>query len=129
MENLFFTFPAFERGRSSRDLGETKLGRKEIDDFLSAVCLSSSVTGTGYYTQSSKTNIRTTTTTSPPIVVLFLAPSRRLVDVPAATPPPVAQRGELDAAKRALIDYPLSRFSDFFLLIRPGIAVEKPTSN
>ena len=26
-----------------------------------------------------------------------------------------AQRGELDAAKRALIDYPLSRFSNFFL--------------
>ena len=31
------------------------------------------------------------------------------------TCPPLAQRGELDAAKRALIDYPLSRFSDFFL--------------
>ena len=40
----------------------------------------------------------------------FPTPSLRLM-----CPPPPAQRGELDAAKRALIDYPLSRFSDFFL--------------
>ena len=70
-----------------RVLGETKLGRKEIDDFLRAVspaaaaagrspALRKVVFGTGYYTQSSKTNIRTTTTTAPPIKLrkTFLAP-------------------------------------------------------
>ena len=68
-EEAFFTFPAFERGRASRDLGEKKRGRKKKGNFLSAVSppaarLERSRSHetheqvTGYYTKSSKTNKR-----------------------------------------------------------------------